>query len=215
MFNTECAGDQYKWDGICSTSVLDDLTKTEIRSKLVNSIRKCVFDSGGLEGQSNNVFDDEIKAFTKYEVFWTPTVTINNELYNGNLHCPNPVDVATCSIFAALCAAFAPETIPRACLEHREIGCLAGESRDSCGVCGGDGSSCRTSQAKSMAVGFIFIIILIVVIACGIGLYFKQRFIRAVERVDALRNMYEPLRVSEHVDSNTGEQQHLHVDVDA
>jgi len=175
------------------------LAKTKNRGNIVKSIRKCVFDSGGLDGQENTVFDEEIKAFTKYEILWTPAVTINNEVYNGNLLCPNPVDITTCSVFAAICAGFAPETIPQACLEHREIGCPRGENRDACGVCGGDGSSCSKLQAKSTALGFILLIILIFAIAVAVGLYFKRRFAHSEEQFEALRSMYQPLQGSEDV----------------
>jgi len=212
MFNEQCSGNKYKWDGICSSSILHNLAVNETRSDVVEAVRKCVFESGGLNNQSNTLFDGEIESFTKYEVLWIPAVTINNEMYNGNMLCSYPVDIATCSIFAAICAAFAPETIPQPCLEHREIGCPRGENRDACGVCGGDGSSCKISQAKTMAVGFIFIIILIVAIAIGIGFYFKRRFIRTEEQFVALRNMYEPLRESELVGDKTIEREHLNAE---
>jgi len=192
-FNHLCAGDVSKWDGTCSTSVFDKLSMTIPRGNIVESVRKCVFDSGGLDGQGNTVFDEEIKAFTKYDIRWTPAVTINMEIYNGNMLCPNPVDVTTCSVFAAICAAFAPETTPQVCLEHREIGCPRGEKRDTCGVCGGDGSTCSSSQSRSILLGFVLIIILIVAIATVVGLYFKRRFAMADEQFSALRARYQPL----------------------
>jgi len=212
MFNNQCSGNKYKWDGICSSSILYELAVNKVRRNVVEAVRKCVFESGGLEGQSNTLFDDEINFFTKYEILWTPAVTINNEMYSGNMLCSDAVDLATCSIFAAICAGFAPETTPQPCLEHREIGCPPGENRDACGVCDGDGSSCKMSPAKSMAVGFILIIILIVTFASGIGIYFKRRFIRTEEQFVALRNMYEPLRHSELVGDKTVECQHLNTD---
>jgi len=197
IFNKNCSGDKTKWDGICSTSVLEQLSKDKIRTSIGDMVRKCVFDSGGLDGPSNVEFDSEIESFSKYGIQWTPAVTINNEYYHGNMLCPNPVDIATCSVFAAICAAFAPETIPQVCLEHRDFGCPSGEIRDACGVCGGDNSSCSTSKTKSMALGFFFIVLLVISLACGIGLYFKRRFTMAEEQFDALRNLYEPLQDSE------------------
>jgi len=173
---------------------LEKLAKEKTRSNIGENIKKCVFDSGGLDGQANSEFDAEINSFVQYGVEWIPTVTINNEMYHGNMLCPNPVDIGTCSIFAAICAGFAPETIPQVCLEHREHGCPEGESRDVCGVCGGDGRSCSPLAAKSMAVGFILIIVLIIALACGIAIYFMRRLSRADEQFNALRNMYEPLR---------------------
>jgi len=194
MFNNDCALVSTKWAGICSATVLAKLAKEKVRTSIIESIKKCVFDSGGLDGPANILFDEEINSFTQYGVQWIPTVTINNEKYAGNMLCPNPVDLATCSIFAAICAGFSPETTPPVCLEHREIGCPPGESRDVCGVCGGDGSSCSNSAAKSIAAGFIVIIVLIIILACGIALFFKRRLSRADEQFNALRNMYEPLR---------------------
>jgi len=175
MFNLNCAGDRYKWNGFCSTSVLEELTEAEIRANLVDDIERCVVDSGDLDGESNTIFDAEVEAFTKYDILLTPAVTINNEEYHGNLDCPDTENVATCSVFGAICAAFAPETTPPSCLEL-ENACPSGGVRDICGVCGGDGSSCTVIQVQYVSFWFIVIIILIVVFACGAGLYFKRRF---------------------------------------
>jgi len=194
MFNKDCASESNNWKGICSATVLTKLAGEKIRTNIGENVKKCVFDSGGLDGPHNSEFDAEINSFAQYGVEWIPTVTINNEKYNGNMLCPNPVETATCSVFAAICSAFAPKTIPQVCLEHRELGCPAGENRDVCGVCGGDGSSCSSSAAKSIAAGFIVIIILVIILACGIAIYIKSRLSRADEQFNALRNMYEPLR---------------------
>jgi len=203
MFNNVCAIESSKWAGICSASILEELAKKKTRHSIGENIKKCVFDSGGLDGPANALFDAEIDAFSQYGVQWIPAVTINNEKYRGNMLCPNPVELATCSIFAAICAGFSPETIPKVCLEHRELGCPAGENRDVCGVCGGDGSSCSTSAAKSIAAGFIVIIVLVIVLACAIAIYFKHRLSRADEQFNALRNMYEPLRDADNVDDKS------------
>jgi len=183
------------------------LALKKTRTSISGKVNKCVFDSGDLDGQANSEFDAEINSFAEYGVEWIPTVTINNEMYHGNMLCPSPVDIGTCSIFAAICAGFAPETIPQVCLEHREHGCPEGENRDVCGVCGGDGRSCSALPAKPMVVGFTFIIVLVIALAFGIAIYFKRRLSRADEQFNALRNMYEPLRdvdtVSEKQNLNT------------
>jgi len=121
-------------------------------------------------------------------------VTINNEHYAGNLLCPKPVDIATCSVFAAICAGFSPETVPLICSERRGIGCPDGKNRDKCGVCGGDGSSCKVKSSKSLATGFIFIILLIIICAFGIGYYLRHRLSQAEDQLSALRSLYEPLQ---------------------
>jgi len=198
MFNQNCAGDQNKWDGVCSTSVWEELSKATSRTIIGNIIKKCVFDSGGLGGQTNVHFDSEINLFSEYGIEWVPTVTINNEKYRGTFLCPNPVEIGTCSIFAAICGAFAPETIPQACVEQREIGCASGETRDVCGVCGGDGTSCTRSETKSVAIGFIIIIVLIFFLTFAIVIYFVRRVSSAEEQFEALRNMYEPLQDVDH-----------------
>jgi len=209
IFNRDCAIDSTNWDGICSVAVLQELARKKGRTSIVETIKKCVFDSGGLDGPANELFDDEIDWFSQYGVHWIPAVTINNEMYSGNMLCPNPVDMATCSIFAAICAGFSPETIPTVCVEHREIGCPSRQNRDVCGVCGGDGRSCSTSAAKSIAAGFIVIIMLVIILACGIALYFKRRLSRADAQFDALRNMYEPLR--DHDNSDTKAKANLQI----
>jgi len=193
MFIKNCASDYTKWDGICSTSVWEELAKSRERTSISNTIKKCVFDSGGLDGPSNILFDAEIKLFSENGIEWVPTVTINNEKYHGSFLCPNPVEIGTCSIFSAICGAFVPESIPKACLEHEEFGCPSGETRDVCGVCGGNGSTCKSSETKAIAIGFILIIVLIVVLSLLLTIYFISRFGRSEEQFDALRNMYEPL----------------------
>jgi len=170
-----------------------ELAKAKSRNSIGSMIKKCVFDSGGLDGPTNIEFDAEIQSFSKYGILWVPTVTINNEKYRGSFLCPNPVEIGTCSIFSAICGAFALETIPQACLENRESGCPAGKTRDACGVCGGDGSSCSGSETKAIALGFFFIVLLMLGLTCAIGIYFVNRFSTNEEQFDALRNMYEPL----------------------
>jgi len=194
LFNNDCGLEPTKWDGICSTSVLEKLAKDKTRTSIGEKIKKCVFVSGGLDGQENSVFHAEISSFAEYGVEWIPDITINNEHYSGNMLCPNPVEIGTCSIFAAICAAFSPEAIPKVCLEHRELGCPAGENRDVCGVCGGNGKSCSTLANKPFLVGFIVVMVLVIVLGGGIAIYFKRRLSRADEQFIALRNMYEPLR---------------------
>jgi len=181
MFNMQCAGDHHKWDGKCSTTVLNDLTDTENRIKLVNSIKECVSDSGGLESQSNTIFEEEIESYSNYEVLLTPAVTINKDVYYGKLLCPNPGNAATCSVFAAICASFAPESTPLACLDYNDIGCPPGEYRDASGVCHGDGIFWSMSQTKSITTGNVIIIILLVTVVCGIGLLFIRRYYKAEE----------------------------------
>jgi len=68
MFNTKCAGDETKWDGICSAFVVKNLSEDPKRSDVYDSLKKCVFDSGGLDGQANVLFDAEITSFYDYGI---------------------------------------------------------------------------------------------------------------------------------------------------
>lgn len=132
-------------------------------------------------------------------------MTINKELYSGNLLCPNPVDIATCSVFAAICAGFSPETVPQVCVERREVGCPSSEKRDECGVCGGDGSSCTAKVSKS-TVGFLLTILIVVGCAVGFGLYLRYRLAHTEDQLDALRSLYEPLQNYDPNDGNTNQE---------
>jgi len=197
-FSKDCgAEDQKFWDGVCSMTTLKYLAKADNRSSVVKSVSQCIFDSGGLDGQANSLFDAEIQAFGQYGVFWTPAVTINNEWYIGSMICPNPIDIATCSIYAAICAAYAPETIPQICLKHSEIGCPVSENRDVCGVCGGDGRSCNNMKPKSLVLMFLFITLVVVGVGCLIAVYFNHRLAIAEAQFGVFSNMYEPLRHSD------------------
>jgi len=66
---------------------------------------------------------------------------INKIPYSGSLSCEK--DDARCSIFQAVCSAYASKFIPAVCIETE--GCLFGKMRDQCGVCDGDGSTCEWS----------------------------------------------------------------------
>jgi len=163
------------------------------RVTLRTSVDKCIFDSGGLDGQSNTLFDEEMRSFFDFGINNSPAVTINNEKYHGNMLCPNPVDISTCSVFAAICAGFAPETIPEACMEHSEAGCPRGLARDVCGVCGGNGLSCTSSRSNSLVVLFVALSLVIIIFALITCYYLRSRFSEAQQQFDAFRSMYDPL----------------------
>jgi len=179
----------------CGTCSQDIISKTSFLRKstgaLKVSVEKCIFDSGGLDGQSNTLFDAEILSFLDFGIHYSPAVTINNERYHGNLLCPSPVDISTCSVFAAICAGFSPETTPKACKEHSNTGCPRGKIRDVCGICGGDGSSC--SSTNSVIALFFVLSLVIVISAFAICYYLRSRFTRAQEQFEAFRSMYDPL----------------------
>jgi len=94
---------------------MNDMSETETRRNLNDAVKKCFLDSGGLDSKSNILFDREINASDQYAIELTPVITINDEKYIGSMKCPNPGYPATCPLFAALCAAYAPEPIPLAC----------------------------------------------------------------------------------------------------
>jgi len=149
LFNKCCMAKDGIWCPECSKVIFEQLRISNIeRENLRVSVDQCIFNSGGLDGQSNTLFDEEIRSALNFGISFSPTVTINNEKYHGNLLCPSPVDISTCSVFAAICAGFAPETTPEACMGHNYEGCPHGTVRDVCGVCGGNGLSCTSSLSK-------------------------------------------------------------------
>merc|ERR1739838_1207898 len=195
------------WAGSCSESTLEELEngitvmhgkkskKQDPRPGIKKAVQDCIFQSGGTDGATNTILDEQIAQFDKYGINWVPRITINNEKYHGNLLCPHPVDVSSCGVFAAICAGFAPETIPDICNTVRS-GCPLGEERDRCGVCDGDGSSCYINASKGMAA-FVVIIVIVLVVVIAMLIYLRRRFQQSEDQFDALRSMYEPLRDSE------------------
>jgi len=193
LFQTNCA-ETRMWSGSCTATTLQTVTSMASEyNGLKSGVDKCIFDSGGTDGSDNTILDAEIASFDEYGIFWVPVVTINEEIYNGNLLCPHPVGMSTCGLFAAICAGFAPNTEPEICLTSH-AGCDLGQARDRCGVCGGDGSSCYINAAKGIAAGFVIVIILLIAIVVGLLYYMRRRFRESDDQFDALRSMYEPLR---------------------
>jgi len=186
---------------------MNDMAETEARRILTDAVKKCFLDSGGLDSKSNILFDREINASDQYAIELTPVITINDEKYSGNMKCPNPGYTATCPLFAALCAAISPEPIPLACWKLRDPGCPRGENRDRCGVCGGDGRSCKYHIPKVIIVILIFTALIITLqFACGVYLQIQLRRTQAIIFRNPAR--YQLVDVSEynnhaHSDSST------------
>jgi len=175
---------------------MNDIAKSETRSNLSASVQRCFYDSGALDSQSNSLFEKEINASDQYAIDWTPVVTINNEKYSGNLLCSNPVTTATCPLFAALCASYAPETIPNACSGHIDLGssssCPRGERRDNCGVCGGNGRSCNF-ETPTVIVVFLTIsgTIIVLQFAFAVHLHIQIRRRRAIRDRESQRYVHD------------------------
>jgi len=189
MFNKNCASGKQKYGFSCSKSTMDDMAKTEMRRNLTNTVRRCFYDSGGLDGPQNSLFDKEINAFDQYTIEWTPVVTINSEKYRGNLACLDPLDTTTCSVFAAICAAFAQETIPLACAEHSHKSCPQDQVPDVCGVCGGDGFSCKKHRYRAVNISLFFIA---GVVLCQLVwlVYCRRRVKRTQKLIDRFKKRY-------------------------
>lgn len=193
-FNKCCVNDLTRWCGTCSQDIIERISNSKrSREMLSTSIDNCIFNSGGMDGQKNTLFDEEIQSFLDFGIYWSPAVTINGERYHGNMLCPNPVDISTCSVFAAICAGFAPETTPEVCMEHMNSGCPRGMVRDVCGVCGGDGLSCISLRSKSMLVVFVILVLIIVTFALATAYYLRLRFSEAQREFNAFSSMYLPL----------------------
>jgi len=80
----------------------------------------------------------EIEIRMQKRIWLMPSLMINKEAYRGALDCPEPISLATCPVLSAICAGLPDENRPSACSET-----YCWKELDVCGVCGGDGSSCR------------------------------------------------------------------------
>jgi len=100
----------------------------------------CVSTSGGTEfhGGENQMLYAEIEIRMQKRIWLMPSLMINKEAYRGALDCPEPISLATCPVLSAICAGLPDENRPSACSET-----YCWKELDVCGVCGGDGSSCR------------------------------------------------------------------------
>lgn len=100
----------------------------------------CVTAAGGdsYRGGVNTMLQAELDLKTRNRVWVMPSLFVNKEAYRGSLACPAPISLSTCPVLGAICAGFPDEDKPPACQDT-----YCWQARDVCGVCGGDGSSCR------------------------------------------------------------------------
>jgi len=155
-------------------------------SKHFNSvITACMDDNlhGGKSPMLHREVLPEQSTFSITDTAIGANAYINRSPYLGSLLCG--VHDPRCSIFEAICAAYAPNSVPSICTQTET--CPLTKPRDICGVCGGNGSSCTWTLAQLVKwTGTIFLLFAIVVV-----IYTQNRYLCL--NLQRIEKMYEPL----------------------
>lgn len=161
------------------------LEKKSPSKEFSEAVSQCIDDN--LHGGKSKLLQREI-PYEQSPVAITDTslpsnAYINKTPYLGSLLCG--VHEPRCSIFEAICAAYAPNSVPEIC--HQPEKCELTKPRDICGVCGGDGSSCQWTLLQLVKwTGTSLLIIAVFVV-----IYSQNRHLSSnIQRIEAL---YEPL----------------------
>jgi hypothetical protein len=136
QFQSLCAKDAASFTKECSDGVL---MKYPGGPLLISSVSECVEASGGTDpdGGLNTLLEHELEKRMEASVILLPTVRINNRDYRGKLSCPEPISLGNCPVLAAICDGYDDGTSPEACKTD-----FCWKGTDTCGVCGGDNSTC-------------------------------------------------------------------------
>jgi hypothetical protein len=141
-FHHNCSKSDATFNQACSEGLMRIFSRQYGRPSqdLLDDVRHCVDASGGtgFEDGPNTILEAEIKARVEEGVFMLPTIRINEKDYRGDISCPTPVSLGTCPVLAAICDGFMKGGAPPVCKPD-----YCWDTIDVCGVCGGDGMSCR------------------------------------------------------------------------
>ena len=151
------------------------------------TIKSCMRDSGGLEGDTANTFlDTELNMLTYRGVVVSPTAYVNEMAIRGSLTISN--------VFNAICAGYMQGTVPSICTMCSQcaepVSCI-----QSGGVC-----TAYKSQATSSGVSshtYFSSLFFVVFIMGGFGYYHYQKTQREMpDQVRSLLSEYMPLEDS-------------------
>jgi len=144
---------------------------------------------------------------SKFGYQWQPALYINNDVFHGEVNCPLPIKVETCSVLQAICEGFKTGTSPSMCAVGT---CILPMKLDACGVClsstdAGFNQSCASDKGQSGSQGGsassgvnVAVVIAIVlasaaVLAFGVFMYMKRQQLRMRQDIDSLLHQYLPL----------------------
>lgn len=184
LFEQQCSIDETTWTSECSRRIMGT---AGFSGTQINAIEKCYTDAN-VDGDAGiDLLDAQVTKKRDEGVFYLPTVNINGASYRGDLRCPYPIDIKTCSVLSAICSGYTEGTAPKAC--DSSPGCHLGQQRDACGNCGGDGN------CGGVSAGAVFGIVLLCIIVAGGAVFVYMRRQQTVLRddIDSLLKQYLPM----------------------
>jgi len=182
FFFADCVYENADFSQDCATYALASRSPSKHFTFVISA---CVDDN--LHGGKSAMLEKEIlpeeSTLSITDTAFDTHAYINMSPYLGSLLCG--VHDPRCSIFEAICAAYAPNSVPAICNQTET--CPLTMPRDICGVCGGDGSSCTWTLAQLVKwTGTAFLLFAIFVV-----LYTQNRYLCL--NLQRIEEMYEPL----------------------
>lgn len=185
-----------QFDVYCTTN--DQLYSDQCVNNILTGLKvdpaiivKCMTDAGGIDGNSvNTLLDAQIRLSRDRGLFLIPSITINNVPYRGSLYCPAPVSQDHCGVFQAVCAGYAEDQRPNACIP----GCSL-DHPEQCTVDPNTDPTSHTTSKSGVSVGTVVgIVIAALVVAAGVTYWFVRRQQRRMrEDLDSILQSYMPI----------------------
>jgi len=135
----------------------------------IDEINSCMTNSGGLEGNVQNVLlDRQIKAKEKTGVVIFPAVVVNNVPLRGAL--------TVNTVFEAICSGFADGTKPTICNQCERCHNSQSDCIQDKGVCSINGATTTTTSGGGVSkVTFLFCILSLVAFLTGLSVFYSGR----------------------------------------
>jgi len=186
-FYSMCAsGPESYWNETCSYNVMHSL------GVMVKPTQQCVTASGALGpdvDSDNTVFETMINSNTVLDSIVLPLLVVNDAPFLGSLDCPSPVSLTRCAPLNFICSGYLPDRAPPTC---SNIDCPVLQTKDQCGVCGGN-NACKKSSGISVGtvVGVLVAVVAVLLIA---GFVWQRRQRAKMKReLDAILAAYMPM----------------------
>lgn len=173
LFQTNCATNDSVWTEECSYAQMTTLNLPR------EPIAQCVTNSGGFGDNDNMILNGMLTDVNNYFIKFIPRFFINDDPYYGRISCPSPINLARCDLLRAICYGFADASNIAACNSD----CDLGVTKDVCGVCGGNGTTCvapstptDTPSNSGISVGVVFAIVIpIVLVTVALAIWYIRR----------------------------------------
>lgn len=192
-FDSECSALK-KWED-CSWKTMEALSAGS-KAK----VQKCIADAGGYaikDDTENSLIKADVKYRHELQIFFRPTVLVNEQKVIGSVACQPPYSPESCGVLGAICVGFKDNKEVAAC--HPDPDCPIGTSAEECQkqkatTTGGSGGA--SSESNGVPPGLIIVIVIVCLLLVAVAVYFymKHREDAMREDIDSLLKQYLPMQ---------------------